>query len=98
MTVRDNIRSPVIVANHHGVERFIDADERDRINPGTCAGLSTGYGSVALSLERRQRITGNAFFSDMLWAVMFQWTLDPPALHTARMSTIASPYWQMTAQ
>ena len=98
VAVGDTTRSPVIVANHQGVERFIDADERDRINPGSRAGLSTGYGAIDLSLKQRQRITGNAFSNDMLWAVMFQWSLDPPALNSAMVSTIASPYWQMTAQ
>ena len=83
---------------HQGTVPFIDADERDRINPGSCAGLSTGYGAIDLSLKQRQRITGNAFSNDMLWAVMYQWTLDPPALHTVMVSAIASPYWEMTAQ
>ena len=98
VAVGDSTRSPVIVVNHQGTERFIDADERDRINPGSRAGLSTGYGAIDLSLKQRQRITGNAFSNDMLWAVMYQWTLDPPALHTVMVSAIASPYWEMTAQ
>ena len=65
----DSTRSPVIAVNHQGIERFIDADERDRINPGSRVGLSTGYGAIDLSLKQRQRITGNAFSNDMLWAV-----------------------------
>ena len=53
--------------------------------------LLDNYGAIDLSLKQRQRITGNAFSNDMLWAVMYQWTLDPPALHTVMVSAIASP-------
>ena len=95
--VGDSTRSPVIVVNHQGIERFIDADERDRINPGSRAGLSTGYGAIDLSLKQRRRITGNTFSNDLLWAVVYQWTLEPPVLHTVMVSAIASPYWEMTA-
>ena len=72
VAVGDSTRSPVIVANHQGVERFIDADAHDHIDPGSRADSSTGYGNIALSLKQRQRITGNAFSNDMFWAVMFQ--------------------------
>ena len=61
VAVGDSTRSPVIVVNHQGTERFVDANERDCINLGSRAGLSTGYGAIDLALKQRQRITGNAF-------------------------------------
>ena len=97
VAVGDSTCSPVIVVNHQCTERFIDADKRDRIIPGSRAGLSTGYGAIDLSLKQRQRITGNAFSNGMLWAAMYQCNLGPPALHSVMVSAIASPYWEMTA-
>jgi hypothetical protein len=73
----DDTRSPTWLFSHRVPNRHPDADERDRMNPGSPAGVSTGYGAVPLSLKQRQRLTGNAFSNDMLWAVMFQWSLKP---------------------
>ena len=91
-------RTPVTVIGLRGNTRFLNADDRDRINPGARTGLSNGYGAVGLSLKQRQRITGNAFSNDMLWGVFFQYTMQPPALHIIMMSDIACPYPAMSAE
>ena len=65
------------------------------MNPGSPAGVSTGYGAVPLSLKQRQRLTGNAFSNDMLWGVMFQWSLrpNPP---TSTMVSARTPLYAMS--
>ena len=98
VAVGDNTRTPTVVINGRGHTRFVNADERDRINPGARAGLSTGYGLVNLSERQRQRITGNAFSNDMLWAVMFQWTLEPSGLQNSMLSDVTISYAHMTAE
>jgi hypothetical protein len=67
------------------------------MNPGSPAGVSTGYGAVALSLKQRQRITGNAFSNDMLWAVMFQWTI-PIGIKSTSMISQPTPLYAMSPQ
>ena len=98
VAVGDDTRTPVTVIDLRGNTRFLNANQRDRINPGARAGLSNGYGAVDLSLKQRQRITGNAFLNAMLWGVFFQYTMQPPALHTTMLSDIASPYSAMSAE
>ena len=90
----DDTRSPVWLVSRRSKDRHPTADERDRINPGSPAGASTGYGAVPLQLKQRQRMTGNAFSNDMLWAVMFQWKLTP-TVSTSTMISSRTPLCAM---
>ena len=67
------------------------------MNPGSPAGVFTDYGIVALSLKQRQRITGNAFSHDMLWGVMFQWTI-PIGIRSTSMISQPTPLYAMSPQ
>ena len=48
----DDTRSPNWLSSPRKSNRHSDGDERDRMNPGSPAGASTGYGSVPLSLKQ----------------------------------------------
>ena len=90
-------RSPIWLSSPRQPNRHPDGDERDRMNQGSPASASTGYGSVPLSLKQRQRITRNAFSDDMLWTVMFQWVIPTP-LTASTMISQPTPRYTMSPE
>ena len=78
---RDKLtKSPIVLIKAYGnwEPRFANPDERDRINPGLKAGISSGYGRLRSVPESvRNRANGNAFSADTLWAVARLWVVQP---------------------
>ena len=83
----DDTRSPIYVVSRKHGRRHPTGDERDRLNPNSPGGITTGHGAIDLSLRQRHRLTGNAFSNDMLWAVAYQWIIEPSIPHSMMVST-----------
>ena len=65
----------VLVTNRYKKVKAASCDVRDRLNPGEVAGITTGWGQLAITDAERHSMTGNAFSNDAIWGIIRQWDL-----------------------
>ena len=78
--------NPVLMTNKYKKQKHANVDVCDRLNPGTTAGFSCVWHTVAVSEVERVRTTGSAFRNDAIWAIIRQWRVPGVRLQTVMVA------------